>query len=276
MPSMSRLFILMLFLLCSSAAGANCRPHAFNYPTTLRIDDPAVFVVTHASSGFDARMATKRGVDEGAAYARRNGIPVVYLEDTDNPENYFADDCSPDYRVYSEGGELPIDIHSSEVYVAGGHLEICLSLTLHDILLAWARHPLPRQRMTFLMDGIYSNGKYIQDGDPYHDAFWRFINVVTYGRPGGESWPKGTLLETLGVIIDPRLQYEYLQRALPHYERTLPAAYRVELQLNDEPPHVLRKGEGRNPPVFQFRFVDSAMELEDNANPRAVKSNPGS
>lgn len=263
MSAWSRPLILMLFLFGSSAAGANCQPHEFNYPTTLRIDDPAVLVITHASSGFDARLASKRGVDEAVAYARSKRMPVVYLEDDEHPERYFADDCKPDYRVYSEGGELPLDIHSADVYVAGGHLELCLSQTLHDILLAWARHPLPRQRMTFLMDGIYSNGKLIQDSDPYHDAFWRFINVATYGRPGGETWPKLTLLETLGVIIKPDLQHDYLQRALPHYERTLPAAYRVELQVNDEPPQILRRGEGRNPPVFQFRFVDSALELED-------------
>lgn len=260
---MYRLSILMLFLLCSSAARANCQPQEFNYPTTLRVDDPAVLVVTHAAYGFDPRLASKRGLDEGVAYARRNGIRVIYLEDDDHPESYFAADCAPDYRVYSAGGELALDIRSGEVYVAGGHLELCLSQTVNDILLAWSHHPLPRQRMTFLMDGIYSNGKYVQDSDPYSEAFWSFINVVAYGRPGGEIWPKLTLLETLGVIIKPGPQYEYLKRVLPHYERTLPASYRIELQLNDELPQILRKGEGRNPPVFQFRFVNSAMDLED-------------
>lgn len=259
---MLRPFILMLFLF-SSAAFANCPTRPFNYPTTLRIDDPAVLIVTHASAGFDARMSSKRGIDEAVAYARRSKMPVVYLENDELPELYFADDCNPDYRVYSEGGELPLAINATEIYAVGGHLEMCFSLTLHDALLSWSHHPQPRQRMTFFMDAIYSNGKNIQDSDPYHDAYDTFMGVITYGRPGGELWPKLTLLETLGVIAVPDRQYEYLERVLPHYERTLPASYRVELQLNDDPPRVLQKGTGRKPPLFQFRFVDSALGLED-------------
>ena len=117
--------------------------------------------------------------------------------------------------------------------------------------------------MTFFMDGIYSNGKNIQADAPYYDAFMNFMSIVTYGRAGGEAWPKLSLLETLGIIAAEPEQYAYLERILPHYERTLSSAYRVELQLNEAAPHVLQKGRGRNPPVFQFRFIDSALGLEE-------------
>lgn len=271
---MLRPYILMLFLLNSSAF-ANCPSRPFNYPSTLRIEEPAVLIVTHAASGFDARIASKRGVDEAVAFARRSNIPVVYLEDDDQPETYFARECEPDYRILSEGGELPLDIHAGEVYVVGGHLEMCLSQTLHDVLLSWSHHAQPRQRMTFFMDGIYSNGKSIQAEDPYYESFSRFMNIVTYGRPGGETWPKLTLLETLGVIAVPDQIYDYLQRVLPHYARTLPPSYRVELVLNDEAPRVLQKGSGRKAPLFQFHFVDSALTLDDEpGKPAPSKAQP--
>jgi hypothetical protein len=260
---MPHLFILILFMLAGSSSHAKCPEQSFNYPTPLQIDSPAVLIVTHASYGFDARLSSKRGIDEAVRYARRNDMPVIYLEGDEQPEQYFVDDCEPDYRTFSEGGELPLEIHSREVYAVGGHIEICMSQTLHDVLQSWARNPVPRQRMTLFMDGVYSNGKSIQPDDPYYEAFTTFIGIVTYGRPGGESWPKLNLLETLGIIVAPLQQYAYLERILPHYERTFPSNYRVELQLNDAPPRVLQKGSSRNPPIFQFRFVDSALGLEE-------------
>ena len=262
---MPRPIILMLFMLAGSSASAKCPAQNFNYPTPLQIDTTSVLLVTHASYDFDPRLSSKRGIDEAVRFARRSGMPVIYLEDDNMPEQYFVDDCEPDYRIFSEGGELPLEIHASEVYAVGGHLEMCLSQTLHDVLQSWARNPMPRQRLTFFMDGIYSNGKSIYAEDPYHATFMRFMDIVTYGRPGGEAWPKLNLLETLGIIAVPAQQSAYLERVLPHYGRTLPASYRVELQINDETPRVLQKGSGRKPPLFQFRFLDSALGLEEKS-----------
>jgi len=174
------------------------------------------------------------------------------------------EDCQPDYRVLSMDGEIGFDIQSSHVYIAGGHLELCLSHTLHDVLSAWARQPKRNLTVTYLMDAIYSNGKSIEEGDRYYKDYLDFMSVVTYGRPGGEHWPKLTLLETLGIIVREEPGYEYLKRILPHFGRTLPADYQVEMQINDSVSRVIRRAKERNAPTLRFRFVDSALRLTEN------------
>lgn len=258
---MLRPVILMLLLFLSASAAAICPTRPFNYPSDLRVDDSAVLIVTHASTGFDPRYATKPGVDAATAYARRMQLPVIYLQEAATPAEYFAEDCEPDYRVYSEEGELPIDIRSEDVYVAGGHLELCLGRTVQDVIASWSRHPSGQLRLTFLMDGIYSDGSAVRKNDPYYEAVRRFISIVGFGRSGPVSWSKLTLLETLGAIGNEERRYDYLQRILPAFEHTLSSAYRVELQLNDAAPRTLRRGTPGSALVLQFRFVDSAADL---------------
>jgi hypothetical protein len=260
---MWRLIILMLFLLCGTAARANCPPRPFSYPSDLLLENEAVLIVTHASASFDPRYATKRGVDEAVAFARRQGMPVVYLEDDEAPESYFAADCAPDYQVFSEAGELPLEVRATEVYVVGGHLELCLGRTLQDIIGSWSHRPHPRLRLTFLMDGIYSNGESLRKADPYYAAATRFTDIVSYGRSDRKAWSKLTLLETAGIIEDAELRYAYLQRVLPQFEHTLSPSYRVVLQFNDEAPRLLRRGNARSNMALQFRFVDSARALPE-------------
>jgi hypothetical protein len=256
---MLRSFILMLFAFGSAAAAANCPPRTFNYPSDLELEEESALVVTHASSNFDARYATKYGVDNAVDFARNRRMPVLYLEDDDAPSSYFAEECAPDYRVFSEDGELPIEIRSREVYVVGGHIELCLGRTLQDIVASWARRPTAHLKLTFFMDGIYSNGKSIRDSDPYAKAVDGFLKIVSHGRGGRETWSKLTLLETLALIPGNEQRYDYLRRVLPNYE-SLPSNYRVELQLNDEPPRLLRQGNQRSNMRLQFRFVDTAPD----------------
>lgn len=257
---MLRLFILMLFALGSTAAAAICPPRPFSYPADLLVDNEAVLIVTHASSAYDPRYATKRGVDEAVSLARSRNMPVLYLENEETSERYFAEDCAPDYRIFSEDGELPLDVRSTDVYVAGGHIELCLARTLQDIVASWSRHPERRLRITFLMDGIYSNGKSLQEKDPYYAGARRFLDIVSHGRSERETWAKLTLLETMALIDKPERKHEFLQRLLPAYEHILSSSYRVELQLNEEAPRLLRRGNGSGM-LLQFRFVDSAERL---------------
>jgi hypothetical protein len=216
-------------------------------------------IVTHATSSHDARFSTKRGVDEAVRFAKFHGIPVVYLQDDSPPQYYFMEDCQPDYWVYSEGGELGFEVAPSHVYVVGGHLEICLAVTLNEILYAWAKQPVRTRTITFFMDGIYSNGKAVEESDPFYDDFRRFMGVVSYGRPGGEHWPKLNLLETMGVIVREDHELGYLKKVLPQYGRTMPKDYRVEIQLNDSVAKVLQPAPGWHPPTLRFHFVDSAV-----------------
>lgn len=218
-------------------------------------------IVTHASSNDDGRLATKLGVDEAVRFAKSKRIPVVYLQD-DRPEtNYFMEDCSPDYWVFSEDGGIRFDVPPSHVYTIGGHLEDCQSQTLHDVLLNWARKPARNLTVTYFMDAIFSNGKLIEESDPYYRDYSRFMEIVTYGRPAGALYPKLTLLETMGIIIKEAQQKKYLKRVLPRYERTLVADYRVEMRVNESIPKVLQRGRSARPPVLRFQFIDSAANV---------------
>jgi hypothetical protein len=259
-------FLSLVFLfLFAGPALAGCPTHGFTDPAQVRLDGDAVLIVTHASSNFDARASTKRGLDDAVRFAKDRKVPVVYLQD-DSPEDlYFMDDCNPHHWVSSRDGEVPFDIRASHVYVAGGHLELCLSTTLHDILSIWSRQPRRNLTLTYLMDAIYSNGKSIDASAPYYSDFERFMGVVTYGRPGGEHWPKLTLLETMGIIRKEIHEFEYLKSILPHYARTMPREYRVELQMNDSVAKVIRPAAGWNPPTLRFHFVDSAPTLAEMA-----------
>lgn len=251
---------LCLFLLGSQALAA-CPPHALTPPDQVRLNSDAVLIVTHATSFHDARLASKRGVDEAVSFAKSKGIPVVYLQDETPQKFYFVEDCQPDYWVHSEGGEFGFPVTPAHVYVAGGHLELCLSDTLHEILRSWAKQGERDLTLTYLMDAIYSNGKSVEESDPFYANYEKFMNVVTYRRPGGEHWPKLTLLETLGTIRNEAHELEYLLKILPHYANTLPAGYRVELTLNDSVTKVVRPAPGWKPPTLRFHFVDSAVEL---------------
>ena len=168
-------------------------------------------------------------------------------------------DCDPDYWVFSAGGEISFDVTAANLYIVGGHLELCLSTALHDIIYQWARQPPRNYRITYLMDAIYSNGKLIDPADPFYNDFNRFLGIVTHGRPGGEHWPKLSLLETMGIIRSEENQLNYIRQILPRWDTTFPDNFRIEVQLNGSVKKVLRAADGWNPPTVLFHFVDSAL-----------------
>jgi len=256
-----KLLFLFSALLFSAAGNAACPPHRFAAPAEVKLQGDAVMIVVHATSTHDARFSTKRGIDEAVRFAKSKKIPVVYLQDDTPDQFYFMEDCSPDYWVFSGGGEINFDVTPSHVYVVGGHLEMCLSATLHDVLYQWAKRAPRDLRVTYFMDAIYSNGKTIEPSAPYYGDFARFMGVVTYGRPGGEHWPKLSMLETMGVIVREDHELEYLKQILPRWDTTFSENYRVELQLNDSVKKVLRPAREWRPPTLLFRFVDSAINL---------------
>lgn len=269
MPSI-KAFAFLLVSLYASLAWSNCPPHDYSDPSRIKLKGDSAMVVVHATSTHDARFATKRGVDEAVRFAKENKIPLIYLQDDTPAQFYFMEDCNPDYWVFSRGGEISFDVPPSHLYIAGGHLELCMSAALHDILFQWAKQPARNLTVTYLMDAIYSNGKLVEPSQPFYDDFGKFMGVVTYGRPGGEHWPKLSLLETMGIIVRQETELEYLKLALPHWDRTFPGTYRVELQLNDSVKKVLRPAPGWKPPTLLFHFVDSAVNL---SNPPSVPGN---
>lgn len=267
MTYMRKVLLAAIGLLWFSTAWAACRQHEVTPPSKLKINGEAVMIVVHQSSTYDSRFSTKRGVDEAVRFAKSSKIPVIYLQDDTPEEFYFMEDCHPDYWVFSAGGEVSFEVSASHLYIVGGHLELCMSAALHDIIYQWAKRSPRNYTITYLMDAIYSNGKMIDPSDPFYHDFDRFLNIVTYGRPGGEHWPKLSLLETMGIIRKEEHQLNYIKQILPRWDTTFPANYRIEVQLNRSVKKLLRPAEGWHPPTVLFEFVDSALLLSESRWP---------
>ena len=248
----------------SSFCWSVCPAHEFTANPQIKLVGDSVMIVVHATSMHDSRFSAKRGIDGAVRYAKSKHIPVIYLQDDGPEEFYYMEDCQPDYWVSSQGGDIGFTVAPSHLYIVGGHLELCLSATLHDVIYQWAKMPQRNLKVTYFMDAIYSNGKEIDPSDPFYNDFVKFIDVVTYGRPGGEHWPKLSLLETMGIIIRQDHQLEYIKQILPRWDRTFPASYRVQVQLNNSVQKVLRSAPTWNPPTLSFEFVDSAIYLPSN------------
>jgi hypothetical protein len=144
-----------------------------------------------------------------------------------------------------------------------------MSAALHDITYQWAQRPAQNFTITYLMDAIYSNGKMVEESDPFYKDFSRFMDIVTYGRPGGEHWPKLSLLETMGIIVREDHELDYLKKVLPRWDTTFPVSYRVAVKMNDSVNKVLRTAPGWHPPTMLFHFVDSAVTLASPPTPRS-------
>ena len=80
----------------AQVAHAACGPHELTPPAQVNIAGRELMIVTHPSSTYDARLVTKRGIDEAVRLAKRMKIPVAYLQDDSPAEYYFPDDCRPD------------------------------------------------------------------------------------------------------------------------------------------------------------------------------------
>ena len=259
----SRALCISFLLLLATPTWAACRIHTVTPPDQVRIADDSVMIVVHQSSTYDGRFATKRGVDEAVRFAKSRKIPVIYLQDDTPDEFYFMADCYPDHWVFSEGGEIRFQVTASHVYIVGGHLELCMSNALHDIIYQWSRRAPRDFTVTYLMDAIYSNGRLIEPQDPYYKDFDRFMGIVTHGRPGGEHWPKLSLLETMGIIQSEAHELDYIKKVLPRWDKTFPDNFRIAVQMNGSMQKVLRTAPGWNPPTLLFRFFDSALTLAE-------------
>jgi hypothetical protein len=264
-----RLALFAAGLMCATSCWSACRNHKIAEPGDVRIDGDSVMIVVHQSSTYDARFSTKRGIDEAVRFAKMNRIPLVYLQDDTPDEYYFMEDCYPDYWVFSQAGEIRFEVAPSHVYIVGGHLELCMEVALADILLQWRKRSPQDFTVTYFMDAIYSNGRKVDPSDPFYGDFVKFMNVVTYGRPGGEHWPKLNLLETMGIILREEHQVEYARQILPRWDRTFPEEYRVALKFNDGPERVLQEGAGLLARRLLFRLIDSAANLNEPMITRA-------
>lgn len=247
--------VLSLF---ASIGQARCSDAVFTPAESLKLKLDAALVVVHASSAYDPRYATKHGIDAAVRWAKSRKIPVIYLADDHPLSTYFPDDCQPDHWVYSEGGEINFELDVGHLYLAGGHLETCLSTSVHDLLYQASKRPERPLKVSYFLDAIYSNVKSVDASASYAREIEWLLGVLTYGRPHGERWPKLTLLELVGAIRRPADILAYLRSVLPHWERTFSARYRASIQLDAMPPLTLRRGDGLLAPALEFLFVESA------------------
>lgn len=255
-------FLLVALALCSGLAHAACSPRALKTPDQVSVAADSVLIVTHASASYDARLASKPGIDLATHYAKRQGFPLVYLQDDAVEQNYFTEECTPEYWVFSPNGELGFEVQSSHVYVAGGHLEQCLFTTVNEVFYSWSGQDERDLTLTFLMDAIYSSGELVRNDDDYYADFNTFMRILSHGRSDEDVVPKITLLETMGIIGQQKRVVEYLKRVLPNFENILPPDYRVELYLNGAEVAVLHDAPAWNSPVLKIRFEDSAQKLK--------------
>lgn len=84
-------------------------------------DNP--LIVVHTTKFFDEDATAKAGVDATVAAFKAEGRPVIYLVH-DQSETGYADfypaDRSPDYELFSAGGENNLPLRADSVTVAGG------------------------------------------------------------------------------------------------------------------------------------------------------------
>lgn len=257
-----RILLFALLALCSGLAHAYCPARTLGTSDEVRADQDSLLILTHASTRYDARLATKSGVDQATQFARRHSIPMVYLQDDAAEADYFTEDCSPQYWLYSASGELGFEVQSSNVFVAGGHLEQCLLTTVSEVMASWAGQERRDLSLTYLMDAIYSSGELVKDSDDYYADYSLFMRVLNYGRSEDASLPKITLLETAGLIRQQDRIVDYLKRSLPDFSSGFSRGYRVELYLNDDEVAVLQDPPLWEAPVLQIHFVDSANKLD--------------
>lgn len=254
-------FLLSLMMAAlSGMAVASCPEQPFSRPVDKGLITPSALLVTHASRVFDPLYASKRGIDRATRIGKSNHIPVIFLQNDDVPESYFADDCHPDLRLHSEYGELGMVIDASEIFLAGGHLEQCLNTTIRDILTAWTLHPKHDLALSYLMDAIYSNGDLVQEGDPYKKNFELVRNALQFPSDHENApEPKITLLTAMNLIEGREEKFSYLTRLLSGYKFLLPESTRIVIEYAGQQKII---GDTRTKPMrtLAFRFLETMPE----------------
>lgn len=254
--------VVSFFTFVSAAGAASCPPHAWTDPARVKTGEGPLLIVTHPSTQWDGRFVSKLGMDATVAWAKTRNIPVVYLQDSQpsNAQTYFFSDCNPTYWVQSSGGEFEFAVTSRHVISVGGHWEMCQRSTFEYLIQRNWRNMDGDLRLTLVMDGIYSHPlSSMSPNDPFWPAMQKFLEIVTYGRPGSWPFPKTSLLENMGIIGDRRQQVEYLKRSMPSVS-LMPARYEIRLVLNGAAPELVRPGQGPRPPVLTLEFIDSLYQ----------------
>jgi hypothetical protein len=102
-----------------------------------------VLIVTHATTEFDQNKSATAGIDQLVQEFKAKGQPVIYLVSDQSEKGYqkwYTQDRSPDFEVFSEGGEHNLPITANEVTIVGGFfgstdtLNGCHALAMKDAI----------------------------------------------------------------------------------------------------------------------------------------------
>ncbi|WP_413561122.1 hypothetical protein [Bdellovibrio sp. HCB209] len=124
----------------SSAIGLTPR---FTLNKLNSIANKHTLIITHASTQFDEARTAKDGVDQLVREFKAKGLPVVYLVNDQSPLGYqrwYTADRSPDFEIFSEGGEHNLPVHGNEITIVGGFvgstdtLNGCQTLAMKDAI----------------------------------------------------------------------------------------------------------------------------------------------
>ena len=80
-------------------------------------------IVVHASRVFDVKEMAEPGIDNIVAKFKAEKRPVIYLVNDQSAQGYsswYTGDHSPDYEIFSAGGEHNLPLLGDEVTVVGG------------------------------------------------------------------------------------------------------------------------------------------------------------
>lgn len=107
-----------------------------------QIANQHALIITHATTEFDQDKSAAAGIDQLVREFKAKGRPVIYLVSDQSAQGYqrwYTADRSPDFEVFSEGGEHNLP-PMNEVTIAGGFfgstdtLNGCHALTVKDAI----------------------------------------------------------------------------------------------------------------------------------------------
>lgn len=108
-----------------------------------KVSNQHTLIVTHATTEFDSEKQAAEGIDQIVREFKAKGRPVVYLVSDQSESGYqkwYTADRTPDYEVFSEGGEHNLPINTNEVTIIGGFfgstdtLNGCHALSVKDAI----------------------------------------------------------------------------------------------------------------------------------------------
>ena len=175
----SLLIFLITGFLGLARADECCQPDWVQDPANWSVDSPTAVFLTHFTKRLDKEELTRPAMQKLVALAKREDIPVVYLQESHHPAaDYFYDDCEP--TAYVESGVGQFSFKTGKVdhaIVAGGYYELCLNNTVRQLIENWSRHsnqqPTSQQskprklKITYVLDATYA----VLSDSHYTDTF---------------------------------------------------------------------------------------------------------